>query len=72
MATGKTNRDKLNSMAIYDLLCSMDDNMKKPGCDCIIDALEGNTSYCKVCELKEGEELDCRKCIASWLNEMAE
>lgn len=58
------NRDKLNGMAIYDLLCRMAKNSPY----CIIETITGKAYKCPY-----GRSLpDCHKCIAAWLNEEAE
>lgn len=60
-----TNREKLNSMALYDLLCRMQGN----GSDCVIEQITG-TPQDERCEKHEsGWVVDCLACIAAWLNE---
>ena len=62
------NRDAIAQMAIYDLLC----RMQKNGSDCVIEQITG-TPQDERCEKHEsGWVVDCRDCIASWLNERSE
>lgn len=61
----KRNRDAIAQMAIYDLLC----RMQKNGSDCVIKQITG-TPQDERCEKHEsGWVVDCRACIAAWLNE---
>ena len=63
----KRNREKLMEQSLYDLLCSMNETMKKLQDDghtvCVLDALGVESGYCK------GSNLGCEKCISRWLNE---
>jgi hypothetical protein len=65
----KRNRDALAQMAIYDLLCRMQEN----GSDCVIKQITG-TRQDERCEKHEhGWTVDgCRSCIAAYLNERCE
>ena len=69
-----TNREKLNSMALYDLLCRMQENtfefMYELGNNpCIIAYITGEMQGGRCADFIEGTEENCSKCIASWLNE---
>lgn len=64
----KRNRDALSQTAMYDLLC----RMQKNGSDCVIEQITG-TPQDERCEKHEsGWVVDCRACIAAWLNERSE
>lgn len=63
-----TNREKLLHTNIYDLLC----RMQKNGSDCVIEQITG-TPQDERCEKHEsGWVVDCRSCIAAFLNERSE
>ncbi len=74
MASGKTNRDKLNSMALYDLLCGMNKRLMEndPNDEtaetraCIMDCFMDSSESVQQCMC------NCEKCIARFLNEEAE
>ena len=59
------NRDKLNGMAIYDLLCRMVENLYEADTNiCIVETITGANEICR--------GRTCQDCIAAWLNEEAE
>ena len=64
----KRNRDKLMEQSLYDLLCKMNEAMKKLQDDghlvCVLDALGVERGYCKHCVTG----IECNECIAQWLN----
>ena len=56
-----TNREWLQSMALYDLLCRISDYGEMMNKDfCIADALKINGVWC---------DGDCKKCLQAWLND---
>ena len=60
-----TNREKLLHTNLYDLLCRMQKNES----DCVIKQITGEPQD-ERCENHEiGWVLDCRSCIAAWMNE---
>ena len=61
-----TNREKLNSMALYDLLCRMNDKLESEGGGCVMLAFTEYEGAMKRCPQHRN---DCSKCIAAWLNE---
>ena len=61
----KRNRDAIAQMAIYDLLCRMQENIDRDDISgCILDVITGEEHDCFAS--------DCSKCIAEWLNERSE
>ena len=61
-----TNREKLNSECMYDLLCRMNNKLLLRSDSCIMSALcESPSSRCA--EYKGY----CDRCIEKWLNEEA-
>lgn len=64
-----TNREKLRRMAIYDLLCRMQENLEQCNIDgetpCVMNSLGADNGIGR-CIKANGE---CRDCIATWLNE---
>lgn len=67
-----TNREKLNSMAMYDLLVSINDGLDREinnaGCaTCVVELLNEpiRKSLHRRCDNYE----TCNDCIASWMNE---
>ncbi len=68
-----TNREKINDMALYDLLCRMQDNADDQQFDrafpCIIGFITGDPPIWRCAEFMEGTHALCYKCIAAWLNE---
>lgn len=61
----KRNRERIMAQSLYDLLCSMNDNLNHND-TCIMDALKAYTGdRCK----QYGSGKECGKCIADWLNE---
>lgn len=55
------NREWLQSMALYDLLCKISDYGKTMNKSfCIADALKINCVWCNS---------DCKKCLQEWLND---
>lgn len=65
-----TNREKLNSMALYDLLCIMDEN--GGGDTCIVELLGGETWNDDHRSHRCYEYKCCQDCVAAWLNERSE
>lgn len=69
-----TNREKLNSIALYDLLCRMNKLLRgNEGKDeeaetraCIMDCFMDSSKSEQRCRC------NCEKCIASFLNEVVE
>lgn len=61
-----TNREKLGSMALYDLLCRMNDKLESEGGGCVMLAFTEYEEAMKRCPQHRNE---CSKCIAAWLNE---
>ena len=72
----KRNRDAIAQMAIYDLLCRMQDNIENfyVSSDdngeniCIMDVLNA----CMACVRHRVADGNCQKCIAAFLNERSE
>ena len=68
-----TNREKLANMAMYDVLCRMNEGMIREQNEnfvsvCVLDALCKNGIANNIrCE-ESGKE-KCESCIARWLNE---
>ena len=64
----KTNRDALQSMDLYDMLCKMQDAIENNVTDriCILD-LVGVMDTQSRCETRHWPF--CKTCIADWLNE---
>jgi hypothetical protein len=62
-----TNREKLNSECLYDLLC----RMQKNGNDCVILQLTGEYQDKQCEDYRRGWVVQCRECIAAFLNERA-
>jgi hypothetical protein len=63
----KRNRDALAQMAIYDLLCRMQDNISnvlKEETICYLDIVAGD--HDEPCRAKK-----CQECLQKWLNEEA-
>ncbi len=58
-----TNREKLNSMALYDLLCRMQKNFDE-GALCILEFITGSKVPC----IQNKPFPPCEECIANWLN----
>ena len=60
-----TNREKLASMAMYDMLLMINENLDKVDgrWACALDALGAET------ERRCANVTSCRYCIARWLNE---
>lgn len=57
-----SNAEKLNNMAMYDLLCRMQEMIDKmDGGGCVIDYASGKEQECYAA--------DCRSCIQEFLNE---
>ena len=59
------NREILNKMNMYDLLCRLNEGLSDVNDEvCILDALNGcatTSSYCY--------DYSCERCIADWMNE---
>lgn len=75
-----TNREWLRKQNEYDLLCRMQDLIKyDPPTACVLYLLTGDDEYgmrgWSKCPMhyftteEEFENLDCKDCIANWLNE---
>ena len=65
----KTNRDALFGLCVYDLLCRINNGLRKidGGDVCVVDALTGHFTRCpEYCT----EKL-CEKCILEYLDEEA-
>lgn len=63
----KRNRDVLNQICMYDLLCRIDDNinnMLKEETVCILEAVTGKDEPCRA--------KTCQECLRVWLNERSE
>lgn len=80
-----TNREKLNNMAMYDLLCRMQSRLREHGTLCASYDLSDDCSVCVLDALGVQDMYDrcskyngignpelCKDCIAAWLNEEAE
>jgi hypothetical protein len=63
-----TNREKLNSECMYDLLCRMNDKLESEGGGCVMLAFIEYEEARKRCPQHRN---DCSKCIAAFLNERA-
>lgn len=63
-----TWRRKLLHTNIYDLLC----RMQKNGHECVIQLLTGEYQDERCEKHKSGWVVDCRSCIAAFLNERSE
>lgn len=60
----KRNREKLMEQSMYDLLCSMNEQLDKNGMSaCIMDCLMTTAEAEMRCRAK------CEDCIAAWMNE---
>lgn len=58
------NRDNLMKQSLYDLLCSMNEMLKRnTSCVCIMEC------FMQSLDAEERCKKDCSKCIAEWLNE---
>lgn len=57
-----TNREKLGSMALYDLLCNMNYNYFQKQACCVLEMIVGEEIECATIT-------PCKDCIARWLNE---
>ena len=68
-----TNREKLNSMALYDLLCRMNEK-SMPGFLCVLQMLDEKNRVRVRCDdfAKSTMKETCRSCIAAWMNERSE
>lgn len=66
----KRNRDAIAQMAIYDLLCRMQENMNTSAVniDCVISLIIGDIANE---ERRDHCNHVCKDCIAAWLNEEA-
>lgn len=62
-----TNRQKLIQTNIYDLLCTLHDNMLDMFAFCIMEVLPGKYEECPY----EWDKHNCGECIQNWLNEEA-
>jgi hypothetical protein len=62
----KRNRDRIMEQSLYDLLCSMNANLRQFNNSCIMIGLIGNDK--KVIRCYENK-CKCEKCLQSWLNE---
>ena len=69
----KRNRDAIAQMAIYDLLCRMNDK-SMPGFLCVLQMLDEKNRVRVRCDdfAKSTMKETCRACIAAWLNERSE
>jgi hypothetical protein len=64
----KKNRDKIMEQSFYDFLCMMNANIRTyPSTLCIMSAL-GYKEYDRLVRCKRFD-VDCAKCLASWMNE---
>lgn len=61
------NREVLNKMNMYDLLCRLNAGIRNEAI-CIIDAL-GECKQSTYCMINDCDKCTCEKCIADWLNE---
>lgn len=62
----KRNRDKLHDQSLYDLLCSMNANLREFSRSCVMIGLIGYDKKVTRCyEYK----CKCDKCLQNWLNE---
>lgn len=62
-----TNRQKLIETNIYDVLCTLHDNMLNMFAFCIMEILPGKYEECPY----QGDKHMCGECIQNWLNEEA-
>ena len=62
----KRNREKLMEQSLYDLLCSMNENLRSFNSSCVMIGLIGYDK--KVIRCYE-HKADCEKCLQSWLND---
>lgn len=62
-----TNRQKLIETNIYDLLCTLHDNMLDMFAFCVMEILPGKYEECPY----QGDKHRCGDCIQNWLNEEA-
>ena len=62
----KTNRDALWGLCVYDLLCRINDGLRKIDGDdvCVVDALTGHYAHSEYCYKNQ-----CDKCILEYLDE---
>ena len=69
----KRNRDAIAQMAIYDLLCRMQENSeersKKQPRICVLSNIENANPLFRCAGYVRGGKRDCRSCIADWMNE---
>lgn len=64
-----TNRDKLYRLCTYDLLCRINDGLRKTGCGvCVMDAF---MSHCDIRPNCVDKYKSCDKCILEYLDEEA-
>lgn len=65
-----TNREKLANMALYDMLCRMNDRSAN-GFLCVLQMLDEKCRVRTRCDDFGNTRTDegCHKCIARWLNE---
>ena len=68
-----TNREKLNSECMYDLLCRMNEK-SMPGFLCVLQMLDEKNRVRVRCDdfAKSTMKETCRSCIAAWMNERSE
>ena len=71
-----TNREKLNSECMYDLLCRMQStlcsiyDLSEECSICVLDALGVQNLYVRCSKYNGiGNPERCKDCIAAWLNE---
>lgn len=67
-----TNREKLNRMALYDMLVgineALDREINNAGCaTCVVELL--GEEIRKSCDSRCSHYVTCNNCIAAWLNE---
>mgnify|MGYP007069850117 CR=1 FL=1 len=69
----KRNRDALAQMAIYDLLCRMQENAKeraeKQNVICVLSNIENANPLFRCAGYYHSGKHDCKSCIADWFNE---
>lgn len=68
-----SNAEKLNSMAMYDLLCRMQknaDDQHHESFPCVVGMITGEYPIWRCAEFMSGTYAECDKCIAAWLNEL--
>ena len=72
----KRNRDAIAQMAIYDLLCRMQENAeeraKKQTVLCVLSNIENANPFFRCTWYFRSGKKDCKACIADWLNERCE